>query len=95
MMSIRVSLRVAPPQLYVAWSALPRTDMPGSSIDPDSDLATMCIATGKGAKELRLLIIEDDVLLGSSTKAGLEQHGYTVDWVKDPEAADRALTTHR
>lgn len=55
----------------------------------------MCIDMDKGATELRLLLVEDDALLGSSTKVGLEQEGYAVDWVKDPEAADRALTTHR
>jgi len=43
---------------------------------------------------LRILLVEDDVLLGTSTKVGLEQDGYAVDWVNDAEAADRALTTH-
>jgi DNA-binding response OmpR family regulator len=43
---------------------------------------------------LRILLVEDDVLLGTSTKIGLEQDGYAVDWVNDAEAADRALTTH-
>ena len=49
---------------------------------------------GNGVRNLRLLLIEDDVPLGSSTKTGLEQEGYFVDWVHDAEAADRALTTH-
>ena len=49
---------------------------------------------GNGVRNLRLLLIEDDVPLGSSTKTGLEQEGYVVDWVHDAEAADRALTTH-
>lgn len=44
---------------------------------------------------MRLLLVEDDALLGSSTKVGLEQEGYSVDWVKDPDSADRALTSHR
>jgi DNA-binding response OmpR family regulator len=43
---------------------------------------------------LRILLVEDDVLLGSSTKVGLEQDGFAVDWVNDARAADRALTTH-
>jgi len=47
-----------------------------------------------GGLNLRVLLVEDDVLLGTSTKVGLEQDGYAVDWVKDAEAADRALTTH-
>jgi DNA-binding response OmpR family regulator len=33
--------------------------------------------------------------LGSSTKVGLEQDGFAVDWVNDAEAADRAVTVHR
>lgn len=40
---------------------------------------------------VQLLLIEDDEFLGSSTKVGLEQDGYTVDWVTDAEAADRAF----
>jgi len=43
---------------------------------------------------LRVLLVEDDFLLGSSTKVGLEQDGYAVDWVREAAAADRALTTH-
>jgi len=43
---------------------------------------------------VRILLVEDDVLLGSSTKVGLEQDGFAVDWVRDAEAADRAVTTH-
>jgi DNA-binding response OmpR family regulator len=44
---------------------------------------------------LRLLLVEDDVPLGSSTKIGLEQGGFAVDWVTDGEAADRSVTTRR
>ena len=55
----------------------------------------MCIAISEGVRVLRLLLIEDDVLLGSSTKVGLEQDGFAVDWVSDAESADRAVTTHR
>jgi len=43
---------------------------------------------------LRILLIEDDALLGASTKVGLEQDGYAVDWVNEAEAADIAVTTH-
>jgi two-component system OmpR family response regulator/two-component system response regulator QseB len=43
---------------------------------------------------VRLLLVEDDVLLGSSTKVGLEQDGFAVDWVNDADAADRALRVH-
>jgi DNA-binding response OmpR family regulator len=40
---------------------------------------------------MRLLLVEDDQLLGDGIRAGLKQDGYTVDWVQDGEAADHAL----
>ena len=36
---------------------------------------------------MRLLIAEDDKILGSSLKNALEKHGYGVDWVQDGESA--------
>ncbi len=36
---------------------------------------------------MRLLLVEDDELLGDATKIGLLQFGYVVDWVKDGETA--------
>ena len=40
---------------------------------------------------MRLLLVEDDLLLGDGISAGLKQDGYTVDWVHDGEVADHAL----
>ena len=40
---------------------------------------------------MRLLLIEDDELLGDAVKTGLNQFGYVVDWLKDGEAARAAL----
>jgi len=40
---------------------------------------------------MRILLIEDDELLGDGIRSGLKQHGYTVDWVKDGQAALHAL----
>lgn len=40
---------------------------------------------------MRLLLVEDDRMLGSAILAGLRQVGYAVDWVYDGEAADVAL----
>jgi two-component system response regulator QseB len=40
---------------------------------------------------MRLLLIEDDELLGDAVKAGLTQFGYIVDWLKDGEAARSAI----
>ena len=40
---------------------------------------------------MRLLLVEDDELLGDAVKAGLTQFGYIVDWLKDGEAARAAM----
>lgn len=40
---------------------------------------------------MRLLLVEDDELLGDGIHAGLTQDGYTVDWVSDGRAALDAL----
>ena len=40
---------------------------------------------------MRILLVEDDPLLGDGLKAGLGQHGFQVDWVRDGEAAAREL----
>lgn len=40
---------------------------------------------------MRLLLVEDDELLGDAVKAGLTQFGYIVDWLKDGETARAAL----
>lgn len=40
---------------------------------------------------MRLLLVEDDPLLGDGIRAGLRLGGYTVDWVKDGRAAQLAL----
>ena len=45
-----------------------------------------------GAK-MRILLAEDDPLLGDGIRAGLGLEGDTVDWVTDGVAADQALAT--
>ncbi|MFY7698069.1 MAG: response regulator [Legionella sp.] len=40
---------------------------------------------------MRLLLVEDDELLGDAVKTGLSQFGYIVDWLRDGEAAKAAL----
>ena len=42
---------------------------------------------------MRLLVVEDDPLLGDAIQAGLKQAGYAVDWVNDGLKADHALST--
>ncbi|MCB1852038.1 MAG: response regulator [Gammaproteobacteria bacterium] len=40
---------------------------------------------------MRLLLVEDDELLGSAVCSGLTHAGYTVDWLRDGKAAAAAL----
>lgn len=40
---------------------------------------------------MRVLLVEDDQLLGKALRAGLEQQGHAVDWVLDGAAAEAAL----
>src|SRR5512139_1078089 len=42
---------------------------------------------------MRVLIVEDDPLLGDALQAGLKQAGYAVDWMKDGVTAEQALGT--
>lgn len=42
---------------------------------------------------MRILLAEDDALLGDAIQAGLKQAGYAVDWMKDGVSAEQALTT--
>ena len=41
---------------------------------------------------MRILLVEDDPLLGDALRAGLGQAGFDVDWVRDGRAALAALT---
>ncbi len=40
---------------------------------------------------MRILLVEDDALLGDGIEAGLRQAGYAVDWVHDGVSAELAL----
>jgi DNA-binding response OmpR family regulator len=40
---------------------------------------------------MRILLAEDDALLGDGLRAGLRQLGFQVDWVRDGQAAEREL----
>jgi DNA-binding response OmpR family regulator len=40
---------------------------------------------------MRILLAEDDALLGDGLRAGLRQQGFQVDWVRDGHAAQREL----
>jgi two-component system OmpR family response regulator/two-component system response regulator QseB len=40
---------------------------------------------------MKILLAEDDLLLGDGLRAGLRQQGFVVDWVRDGVAAEREL----
>jgi len=40
---------------------------------------------------VRILVVEDDALLGDALQTGLRQAGFAVDWLQDGAAADAAL----
>lgn len=42
---------------------------------------------------MRILLVEDDVLLGEALRSGLRQAGFATDWVTDGPAADAALAS--
>jgi two-component system OmpR family response regulator/two-component system response regulator QseB len=42
---------------------------------------------------MRILLAEDDPMLGDGLRAGLRQQGFQVDWVRDGQAAERELAS--
>ncbi|MBP9904662.1 MAG: response regulator transcription factor [Rhodoferax sp.] len=42
---------------------------------------------------MRILLAEDDSMLGDGLRAGLRQQGYQVDWVRDGLAAEREMVS--
>lgn len=42
---------------------------------------------------MRLLLVEDDPMIGEGVRTGLQQDGFAVDWVQDGRAAELALET--
>jgi two-component system response regulator QseB len=42
-------------------------------------------------KTMRVLLVEDDSMIGESMRQGLRQDGFTVDWVQDGRAAELAI----
>ena len=43
---------------------------------------------------MRILLVEDDLMIGASVRTGLRQDGFVVDWVEDGEAAETAIAAH-
>jgi len=44
---------------------------------------------------VRLLLVEDDIVLGDGLQAGLMQQGYAVDWMANGTTAYQALRSHQ
>jgi two-component system response regulator QseB len=42
---------------------------------------------------MRLLLVEDDSMIGEAARQGLRQEGHTVDWVRDGREADAAVAS--
>lgn len=42
---------------------------------------------------MRILLIEDDAMLGDAVCNGLKHYGHTIDWVRDGKAADDVLSS--
>lgn len=40
---------------------------------------------------MRLLLVEDDKMIGAGVRQGLRHEGYSVDWVQDGKSAELAL----
>lgn len=43
---------------------------------------------------MKILLVEDDVMIGENIQIGLDSEGIAADWVKDGIAAENALSTH-
>jgi len=43
---------------------------------------------------MRLLLVEDDAMIGESVRKGMQQDGFAVDWVQDGRAAELALESN-
>ena len=44
---------------------------------------------------MRVLIVEDDAMMGRATQAGLGELGFAADWVRDGVQADAAVLATR
>ena len=40
---------------------------------------------------MRILLVEDDAMIGESVRVGLRRDSFTVDWVRDGRAAELSL----
>src|SRR5207253_8528825 len=59
---------------------------PQKDLEPLTVHMSECVA-------MRVLLVEDDPMIGESVQQGVRQDGFAVDWVQDGEAAELALRT--
>jgi len=57
---------------------------------PDGDIKDNVCNEGK-VKIIRLLLVEDDQMIGEEIKEGLNHRGFTLDWVKTRSSGEEAL----
>jgi two-component system response regulator QseB len=44
---------------------------------------------------VRLLLVEDDPMIGEAIRTGLKRDGFALDWIREGDAADRVLRTEQ
>jgi DNA-binding response OmpR family regulator len=62
----------------------------------DAHILRVVYETMRGTQKrvtVRLLLVEDDAMIGEAIRTGLKRDGFTVDWVHDGESADQVLRT--
>src|SRR4249919_3116694 len=67
----------------------------------DSTVGTALLSSARNPEadhrtylHVRLLLVEDDLMVGESIRAGLKKHGFALDWVTTGTAAEAALAAH-
>jgi len=64
---------------------------PYQGMEPGAPVLTILNPPDRCHQTMHVLLIEDDEILGDGLKAGIEQTGWVVDWVRDGDAAQRAF----
>jgi two-component system response regulator QseB len=44
---------------------------------------------------MRLLLVEDDAMIGEAIRSGLKRDGFTIDWVRDGDSAEHVVRTEQ